>query len=154
MLTTAVVRRKKTSASLSPMTSPCLLCHREHSRWARLHFPYLTVPSLHAVVVLRPFSVYADELYVAVNGSHRAGLTVPAREVPCLTSRPSNPRSRAKNRRYPSIGNFAKETLCFLQINPQSKALSGKYVFSFRKRRIPLLDSKYVFFFWKRNWFG
>jgi hypothetical protein len=91
--------------------------------------------------------VYADELCVAVNGSRRAGLTVPAREVPRLTSHPSNPRSRAKNRRYPFIGNFAKNTLYFPQINPQSKALSDKYVLSLKKRRLPLLDSKYVFFF-------
>ena len=47
----------------------------------------------------------------------------------------------------PFASNFAKETLYFPQINPQSKALSGKYVFSLKKHRLPLLAPKYIFFF-------
>ena len=44
-----------------------------------------------------------------------------------------------------SVGNFSKEPLHFSIFEPTVHDVFFEYVFSFRKRRFPLLDSKYVF---------
>jgi len=45
----------------------------------------------------------------------------------------------------PLVGNFSKEPLHFSIFEPAVHDVFFEYIFSFRKRRFPLLDSKYVF---------